>query len=184
MLQEAIKCTQMLEATGHGNYVRVQRLARGLGHMSTFFLTFGLVPVARNSMWTIVFGIPFERAIAFHRLLALGFFLAVTGHLVSWVVFWGQEGVLHNLVSLTGCDIVPNGSLPHCDNFTIPMMGLTWLGMCVMVTLSYWWVRRKYFELFYYAHHFFVVVFVASLVHAWGFWLYATGPLVLWWFDR
>jgi hypothetical protein len=31
--------------------------------MSTFFITFTLYPVARNSVWEAIFGIPFERAV-------------------------------------------------------------------------------------------------------------------------
>jgi hypothetical protein len=34
-----------------------------MGHMTTLFMSFLILPVARNSVWEYVYGIPFERAI-------------------------------------------------------------------------------------------------------------------------
>ena len=41
----------------------LQIWARVLGHMTTFFVSLTLYPVARNSIWEAVFGIPYERAV-------------------------------------------------------------------------------------------------------------------------
>ena len=41
----------------------LQIWARVMGHMTTLFMSFLILPVARNSVWEYVYGIPFERAI-------------------------------------------------------------------------------------------------------------------------
>jgi len=55
-----------------------------MGHMTTLTMSFLLFPVARNSVWEAVFGIPFERAIRYHRVLGSLCWLLVTAHMLIW----------------------------------------------------------------------------------------------------
>ena len=41
--------------------------ARVFGHLSNLAFSLLLLPAARNSMWVAAYGIPFERAVKYHR---------------------------------------------------------------------------------------------------------------------
>lgn len=60
--------------------------ARALGHMTTLTMSFLLLPVPRNSVWEGVFGIPFERAIKYHRMLGTLCWMFATCHALTWCV--------------------------------------------------------------------------------------------------
>jgi len=136
-----------------------------------------LFPVTRNSMWTELMGTPFERAVKYHRWAGVAAFFSLTGHMLVWWVNWYKNGTLiHNIFSVQ--------NYPHTDNWSIPMMHLTWLGLAVMVLLAQSWFRRRRFELFFYTHHFFLVFFVTGLIHSWSMWYFTGGGMLLWFIDR
>jgi len=94
-----------------------------------------------------------------------------------WWVRWSLDGtLLHNIFSVQNSE--------HPDNWSIPMVELTWLGAAAMVLLSQNWFRRRRFELFYYTHHFFLVFFLTGLIHAWSMWYFTGGGMILWFIDR
>ena len=47
-----------------------------------------LLPVARNSIWVVVFGIPFERALKYHRMISRLMIIIVITHMSSWWNLW------------------------------------------------------------------------------------------------
>ena len=75
-------------------YTRIQglelseRAARGLGHVANLSMSLLLFPVTRNSIWEHVFGVPFERAIKYHRWAGVFFFIANAAHGIAWSVNW------------------------------------------------------------------------------------------------
>jgi predicted ferric reductase len=86
-------------------------------------MSFTLFPASRNSLWESVFGIPFERAIKYHRIVGVLAYLTVTAHMLLWFVKWGKEqNLLHNLLSLNELRI--SKEVVHWDNFTIPLVEL------------------------------------------------------------
>lgn len=154
-----------------------ERLARAFGHMANLFAALLLLPVTRNSMWVEIIGIPFERAVKYHRWAGVVVFFSVTAHMLVWWVNWSNSGtLLHNIFS--------SQNIPHTDNWSIPMVELSWLGAAVMVLLSQNYFRRHRFELFYYTHHFFIVFFITGLIHAWSMWYFTGGGMILWFIDR
>jgi hypothetical protein len=66
----------------------MQKAARVLGHFTTLTMSFLTFPVARNSVWEAAFGIPFERAIKYHRALGRLAWAFVTLHMVIWQCKW------------------------------------------------------------------------------------------------
>ena len=48
-------------------HANLQSWARAFGHVASFMLSFLTFPVARHSLWERVFGIPYERALKYHR---------------------------------------------------------------------------------------------------------------------
>lgn len=167
--------------SGYGRIAHIvdtlERLARVMGHMTNLFASLLLFPVTRNSIWVELLGIPFERAIQYHRWAGVVVFISLTGHMLVWWINWGVNGTLiHNIFSVQ--------NIPHLDNWSIPLMQLTWLGAAVMILLSQNWFRRRRFELFYYTHHFFIIFFITGLIHAWSMWYFTGGGMILWFIDR
>jgi hypothetical protein len=60
--------------------------ARVFGHFSNLSFSLLLLPAARNSMWVSAFGIPFERAIKYHRMMGAIAYMCVTVHMMIWFI--------------------------------------------------------------------------------------------------
>ena len=58
-------------AAAADEHALIQIWARVTGHLATLLLSFTLFPTTRNSLWESVFGIPFERAIKYHRIVGV-----------------------------------------------------------------------------------------------------------------
>jgi NADPH oxidase len=130
------------------------------GHTSRIPLIFAFVTAMRNSPLTLLLGIPFERAIRYHKLSAR----------LAYV-----NGLMHTYVSFAhpkpeGADTEPpltsmRGSDPNFGKFlfsdTVKSGGTMLLVfMTLMMVTALPFVRRRVFEVFYYLH----VVFVVSMV--------------------
>jgi NAD(P)H-flavin reductase len=145
---------------------------RALGWLNT--ILFGLVtlPQSRTTLWLHVFGIPFERAVVFHTVVArLAFFSAVS-HLVVAMVNYGSD-------------------IPLSANQTgtvIPFWGLlAFVTMAVMTVSAAPPIRRRFFEVFYYTHltliplfYLFAVLHCNSILHR----VVLLAPLSLYFIDR
>jgi predicted ferric reductase len=159
--------------------------ARALGHVSTLFLCFALLPLARGSVWEAVFGVPYERALRFHRANGVLFWVAVTAHGGVWAAKWARQGLLAaNLASSgvpTALAVTPTTS--HGNNFTIPLVAGGWLLLtaCVLVAAARRWLP---WELFTASHTALLWVVLAAELHAWSHWYHTLGPLALYAFDK
>lgn len=77
-----------------------QKAARVFGHLSNLALSLVLFPVARNSVWEAAFGVPFDRALYYHRAMGRVAWLFTTLHMLTWMGKWAIEGtLLHNVVT-------------------------------------------------------------------------------------
>lgn len=146
-------------------------------------LTFGVVsimnlgwylmmPIGRKSVLLEMFGVSWEYAIKWHRMIGAYTIGLILAHGVLYFIVWihgdghpdyDPEGkmVEHNLLR---CD-------SSCDEdqelmFRQNMYGLVTLACSiVMAVTSMSCVRRRHFELFYYAHHLFLVLLVFTCLH-------------------
>jgi NAD(P)H-flavin reductase len=135
---------------------------------------FGLVtlPVSRTTLWLHVFGIPFERAVKFHTVVARLASISALAHLVTAMANFGVGIPLSSAKSGT----------------IIPVYGfLAFLTMIVMVVTALPQVRRKFFEVFYYTHlallpifYLFAVLHCHSALHR----VVLLAPLSLYVVDR
>eukprot|EP00056_Hartaetosiga_gracilis_P014109 m.239742 g.239742 ORF g.239742 m.239742 type:complete len:800 (-) comp14013_c0_seq1:142-2541(-) len=163
-------------------YRELQTWARVMGHITSLTMSLLILPVARNSLWDYVFGVPFERALQYHRVLGVLAYTLLTVHMLLWYIKWGIEKTLaNNLFTLDYLQITPDNI--HFDNFTIILNELTWLLVTVMVFIALF-KRRNNYKLFYYTHQFAIIFYIVALFHAWTFWYYAVGGLMLWLIDR
>lgn len=139
--------------------------------------------------------------VRYHRAVGGLAWLAVTLHMLFWLIKWGIEGYLwHNLTSNQSLYISPHNN--HWDNFTIPIATVAWVGVTLMILVALFARRRsdlilfflalnsllcvslgrvhfRNYELFYYTHQFSISFLLACVVHAWTFWYFAAGGATL-----
>ena len=155
-----------------------ENAARCMGQVANAITGLLILPVSRNSIWSLVFGIPGEAMIAYHKIMGGLWFLVVLAHMFLWWTTFDRIGYLPKAVFS-----VP--SPYHPDNFTIPLSILTFfIAVILMGVLSNYWVRKYYHELFYWSHHFAMVMFFVMLWHATMSWYYITAGLILYAVDH
>lgn len=162
----------------------LQTYARVMGHMINLSISFLALPCTRNSLFESVFGVPFERAIKYHRFMGGVVYLFLCLHMFLWYLNWALNGYLwQNVVTTTQVQIGEGPFAHHYDNFTVLLAETAWLGLTIMLIIAVW-ARRNHYELFHFSHHFAIVFLLVALIHAWGNWYYTAGGLFLWIFDR
>ena len=109
-----------------------------LGHLTAVHLALTLLPVTRDGAFLLIFSMPYERAVAYHRYSSRLCFLFLSLHGLTMTAEYGVS-------SLTKTD-----DLPHGDGVVWGF--LTFLCICLMVLTSLSYVRRHAYELFYYLH--------------------------------
>jgi hypothetical protein len=153
----------------------VEDAAVAVGQTASLVLGLLLLPVTRNSVCCLVFGVSHSVAIKFHILLGILFLTLILTHaFLFWKVFSAKNQFPHDIFS------VP--TVVHANNPTIPLMQLTIMVLFLATAFPSLFpsVRRKNYELWYYLHHFFVVLFLVVLWHAHRSWYFITASLVLW----
>ena len=134
-----------------------EKAARSLGQIANVVIGLLVLPVAKNGVWSRVFGVSWEGLIAYHRMLGYAFLLIVLAHMLSWWYVYHLKGSFPS-------DIFAVPMTYHKDNFTVPLSVLTSLFMFVIMGgLTFHVVRRLNYELFYYFHLFSGVVFLSVL---------------------
>lgn len=155
-----------------------ERAARSMGQVANLLVGLMILPIARNSIWTIVFGVSHEGLIIYHAWIGSLLFFVILIHMCLWWKVYDINGTFQHDVWHIPTDY-------HSDNFTIPMGWMTFIFMIVFMWLpAINWVRRAHYEVFYYLHHFSMVVFAFMLWHATMSWYYILGGLVLWTVDH
>ena len=117
------------------------RLANTLGQLASTLCFLVVLPASRTSVWVLVFGIPFERAIKWHRLFGKLFIISVYLHLL--VVLWRYGGSVLTSQIQWG----PSKDAPY------PLYGLiSGVAITLIALTSFNAVRRKSYEVFYFSH--------------------------------
>lgn len=108
------------------------------GRASSIAQIFVFSFACRNSIWLFLCGIPFDRALFWHKFFVL--ILVVNGFCHGWIsgkFKWGKYGLTY------------------------------YLTICSFVVISFWMLRRKLFELYYYLHILVIFwLIVVSYLHA------------------
>ena len=102
-----------------------------------------------NSLLTLILGIPFERAIKYHKISGYVAFLNGIFHtFAAWEVHYRTEGQNSNIKSvLSGSTVNTSGTMILCT-------------ICSMLITAFPYVRRKAFEVFYYLHILFAMLMI------------------------
>ena len=111
-----------------------------LGHLTSVHLALSLLPVTRSSVFYLIFSMPYERAVAYHRYCSRLTYLFMCMHAYTMITKY----------HLTYTGLKSTQDLDHGDGVvwgTATMVCIT-----AMVITSLAAVRRQSYELFYYVH--------------------------------
>ena len=131
--------------------------ARSFGQIGNVVIGLLVLPVAKNGVWSRIFGVSWEGMIIYHKILGYTFLLIILAHMFSWWAVYEIKGSFPS-------DIFAVPMTYHKDNFTIPLSVLTSIFMFVIMGgLTFHLIRRKNYELFYYFHLFSGIIFLSVL---------------------
>ena len=120
-----------------------------LGQLTAWHLALTLLPVTRQSLFLVIFAMPYERAVAYHRYCSRVAFLFICLHGLTMTREYGTGSLLQT------------DDLPHGDGVVWGF--LTFLCVLLMVLTSLSFVRRRLYELFYYVH---IALFLPAVTFA------------------
>jgi predicted ferric reductase len=148
--------------------------ARSVGQVANMVTGLLVLPVTRNSVWTVLLGVSWENLVAYHQILGYLLLLLVLTHMFLWWSVYAQQGTFPH-------DIFAVPMKYHKDNFTVPLAVVsTMLMFLVMGGLSLPVVRRLHYDLFYWSHHLSLGLFLMMLWHSTMSWYYIAAGLTLW----
>jgi len=155
-----------------------ERIARTSAQLMNCVMGLLVLPVSRNSIWSVSLGIGWEAMVKWHGWLGDVFLGLIFVHAGGFCKVYADEGLdwWSQLWWQTSYDR---------DNWTITLqvyVTMIFLFTHGVLTLNY--IRRKYFEVFYYAHHTFLALWISTLWHGNSSWYYMIGGLTLWMVDR
>lgn len=149
--------------------------ARATGWITSILCILLLLPTAHTNIWVKCFGLSFERAIKFHRILARAFIISTYFHMICSGDHWGWDVVVR--WTATGREPV------------YPLYGfIAMLLSSLMAALALEPVRRLHFEVFFFSHKvLFPLVVIFVVIHLWHVRSFVTlmvGACVLYLLDR
>ena len=169
---------------------KLQLYSRVCGQMATLSMSFLMFPVARNSVWESVFGVPFDRAIRYHRMLGAVAWIWVTLHMWLWQIKFIKDGTLaQNCWKIDGLtNFIISGTMDdpievRQTQWTIPIMEITWLLCTISLSLAVF-VRTYNYEIFKYTHYLMMLFFITGFLHAFSFWYYTACGMLLYALDK
>lgn len=156
-----------------------ERFSRTTAQVALSLLGLMVLPVARNSLWSHVFGLGWEAMVRFHKVAARCFLVTVLVHMFSFWFVFSEKHVFPQAIFGS-----PNAFIT--DNLTIGIMStfFIFLVLPIMGVLTLNYVRRRHFELFYFSHFFSMVLFCATIWHAASAWYFLLPGLALWAVDH
>eukprot|EP00048_Salpingoeca_helianthica_P003124 m.64117 g.64117 ORF g.64117 m.64117 type:complete len:828 (-) comp12505_c1_seq2:67-2550(-) len=171
------------DAASHHVHADTEIAARVLGQIVNLCSSLLLAPASRTGLWVAVFGIPYERALAYHRFLGGITYIILTLHTIVWWAKWGAEGNLNNNIIAINT-LYANPTFQTDSDWTIPAAELAYL-LLTFTVIGALVARRRVYAVFQATHKYIgLVYFVVAIFHAWSFWQTAIGGLLLWVVDK
>jgi len=138
-------------------------IGRALGVWTLFNLGATLLPIARWSLFTVVFGASRERRLSFHRWIASFTFFIMSLHFLFLLIYYTlPDGPgIASFVTWDAASTINN--LPGL---------LAWIFFTMLMISSLPFVRRQWFELFYINHYLWAILgFVFTGLHVQGYYM-------------
>ena len=111
-----------------------------LGHLTSVHLALSLLPVTRSSVFHLIFSMPYERAVAYHRYCSRLTYLFMCMHAYTMITKY----------HLTYQGLKSTRDLDHGDGVVWGFSAMVCITAMVITSLAA--VRRQKYELFYYVH--------------------------------
>lgn len=121
-------------------------IALGYASLSNIMMT--LLPISKSNVWLYLFGIPFERAVKFHRMLARFSIFTIVIHLL-----------------LMFDDNVLSFETEAASGVTVGFGTLALLTFALMAVTALEPIRRRFFEYFKYSHYLFLLGLIFIILH-------------------
>lgn len=141
-----------------------------LGHLTSVHLALSLLPVTRQSVFYLIFSMPYERAVAYHRYCSRLTYLFLCMHAYTMITKY----------HLTWAGLKSTEDLDHGDGVVWGTSAMICITAMVITSLAA--VRRQNYELFYYLHlALFIpaVTFAAKHSNYFRYWLVVPIALLL-----
>ncbi|PRP77243.1 endoglucanase (endo-1,4-beta-glucanase) (cellulase) [Planoprotostelium fungivorum] len=129
-----------------------------------------VIPATRNSILVVLTGIPFDRAVQFHRWVGRLTVIIATVHVVYTFVDWRRSG--ESIIDMLRSDITNIWGL------------VAWVALLIMLFSSFEIFRRRLFEVFYTVHFSFLIFFVFGCLHNARFIPFAASAAAIYFIDR
>jgi predicted ferric reductase len=126
---------------------------RCIGHLLGANALIIAIPATRNSVLVFFLGIPFDRAIKYHRMIGYWIFTLVSLHFFLQLGYFGTVANIN--MNLFG----------GVNNYQYLFGFLGWICVVLMVIFSLPPIRRKMFELFMSTHYLFFGFFIFGSLH-------------------
>ena len=159
---------------------RVSHYGAAAGHVLNLMLSLVLLPVGKSSSLSAVFGLSWDRALVYHRLLGSIALCCVLLHVVLEMVKWAMQGDFWRFVF--GFAYYNAGSDVWAWN--IPIMECLALCVAVAAVMSLAVVRRHSYRAFYTVHLVLPLLVLMSFVHSWDFWKFVLVSAILYAVDK
>ena len=151
-----------------------------IGHVLNLLLGLSILPVGKCSSLSSAFGLSWERATAYHRILGGVALVMVMVHVGLEISLWISKGTLvqnlfHYVTINWDQSVWP---------WIIPVMELLALSIVPAALATFPPVRRRCYNLFYRLHLVLPLLVVASFAHSWDFWQFGVVGLQLYLLDK
>ena len=171
----------------------VGKVSRGIGGVVAALLILQLFPVSRHSLLLWVFGIPFERALAFHRRIGGWIWMCTLAHFIAIFAdhmrYYRLGSPNYRTESYDNRDSANRAAklaferlfrweigYPHGP----PAAGfIAFCAMSIMTLFALPYFRRNYWNVFVLTHCLYLVVYVFSWIHYPSVMVYSSVPVAL-----
>lgn len=135
--------------------------ARSMGQVTNLLTGLLLLPVSRNSVWSILFGVSYKDLLEWHKYVAAAMVVSTILHAVLWCFAFTDYGYFpEEIFTIVGRKF-------HDYNFTVPLATLTFILVIICMGVLTWQPFRKtHYDVFYLAHHVSLLLFFVMLWHA------------------
>lgn len=153
-------------------YQSIYDAASQLGVMASLDALVMLLPITRNSLVLIIFGVSFETAIKWHRRAGYCALIVMSLHAFSGIWLYSQRQQIELLWT------------PAFNNDNIFWGLMSWLSGMLTVVIATEIIRRNYYLFFYYTHiPLFISFVVLGCIHESSVIAYMMLPVILWCID-
>lgn len=142
------------------------------GQLSAIHMSLAMLPTSRNSLFLYVCGIPFERALKWHRIMGTIAALSMYTHAVTMILKYASQ-----LQTLSGAAPTLEGQ----GNIYGTAAGIVFAPMMLLAIDP---IRRRFFNAFYYSHQLFLIGTVLAWIHSRTALYLGVGPMLLHLIDR